>query len=81
MRGKGADRETGDGRVGVGGSDAQFRRDDQLLPSSRIRCCSRGRSSERVLHDAATLALRSLAGVAWSRILAAASCQTVRCPG
>ena len=36
-----AGHETGDGRIGFVGGDAQFRRDDQLLSSARICCCSR----------------------------------------
>ena len=74
-------RENWYGHLGLIGGDPEFRRDDQLLPSARIRCGSRRWRRERFLRDVASLAFGSLRSVAWSRILATASCETVRRPG
>jgi len=78
--GEGADGETGNWHLGIGGRNSEFHGDNRLLPAARIcrgpgsRCC------ERFLRDPTPLALGTLGCAAWPRILAATSGQTVRRP-
>jgi len=73
--------ETGHWHFGIVGRDSKFRRDDQLLSATWLRCGARHGSGKRVFHDPASVALGVIHRTAWLGILATASRQTVFGPG
>ena len=74
---KGTRFETGHRHFGIVCCHSEFHRDDQLLSATWLRCGAGSRSGKCVLHNATSMALRSVRCAARPGILAAASRQTM----
>jgi len=79
--GSGDSSETRNGGLGFVGSDCEFRRNNQLLPAYRFRCGFGGWCCKCLFHNASPLAVGGLDRPDRARILATASCKTMRGPG
>ena len=76
-----ADHEAGDRHLGIVRRGLEFRRDHRLLSAARFRRGSGSWRGERVLHDAASLAIGTFGCVDRTGILATASAKQCSVPG